>query len=153
MTEKLYVKRESRYVPINDPYAYRGLTNGTWMVVVTRGSTSCRRLIRPKCMELEAALHFLSEGLCKAMSDKSKMRPRQVKMSKKEIKAWRVYKKTMGKDMPRYFEYPSFQEIADAGAEYLRKVILENGFDIRKIAEAAKVTDSTAINPIKDLEL
>ena len=150
--EKFYIKRGSKYIPYNDPYAYDGLHNGTWLVVIDKG-VSCRSLIKPKCMELEAALHFLQEGLCRALSEKSKMRPKQVKMSKKEQKAWKIFEKTMGKDMPQYFEYASFSEIADAGCDYLRKVILENKFDIVKISEKMQNVDIDSVNPIRDLEV
>ena len=110
---QLYEKKGNKYVPANDPHAYEGLGNGAWLIVVDKGSTSIRRAVKPKCMELEAALHFLREGLTRAMSKKSELRQREVKLSDKERKAWERYKKTMGDDMPKYFEYPSFWEIAE----------------------------------------
>jgi len=151
--EKFYIKRGKKYIVYNDPYAYEGLSRGTWLVVVKEGGVSCRTLIKPKCMELEAALHFLHEGLCDAMHEESKMKPQSVLMSKKERKAWKAFEKTMGKDMPSAFMYPSFSAIADNGCKYLRKVILDNGFDIKKISEKTQNIDTESINPIKDLEV
>ena len=154
MSGRLYRKSESgRYVPVNDPHAYDGLGNGSWIVVVKKGSVTIRKLINPKCLELEAALYYLEEGLCEAMSKKAKMRPRDIPMSKKEIGAWKKFEKTMGKDMPRYFEFAAYQEIADAGCQYLRKIIVENDFDIKKIREAIAKIEDTTINPIKELEV
>jgi hypothetical protein len=134
--EQYYIKRGKKYYPVNDPKAYDGLDKGAWYVVVKNGCTSIRTAIEPKFKELDAALHYLHEGLVDAISDASKIRPTSVKLSEKEIKAWDAFEKIMGgKDnLPRYFaQYASYDEIARKGCEYLRKIMMENKMDIEQI--------------------
>lgn len=135
MGEQFYVKKNGRYIARNDPSGLDGLSNGCWLVVVRGGSTCCRNFIDPKLVELDAALKYLEDGLVEAMHEAAKMRPRSVKMSKKELKAWKAYEKVMGKDNPSYFEYASLWEIANKGCEYLKKIIYENKYDPEKIKE------------------
>jgi len=151
MRERYYTKKNGRFIPAHDPMILDGLPNGSWLVIVKKGCTSCKRLIKPSFLELDAALHYLEEGLTNAMAEASKMRPRSTKMSKKERGAWDVYEKTMGKDMPRYFEYSSLGEIAEKGREYLKKVMLENSCDKDKIR--AKYEVIKVIDTILDLEV
>ena len=135
MNGTIYEKKNGRYIPLNDSHALDGLSNGVWLVIVKDGSTSCRRKINPKLIELDGALHYLQEGLCKALIKASEMRPKSTPISKKEQKAWSAYKKAMGKDMPRYFEYASFSEIADAGCDYIKGVLDNNNMSVSKIKE------------------
>lgn len=133
MAEQLYTLKNGKYIPYNDPYALDGLTNGSWLVIVNGNSTSIRKVIEPKFLELEASLKYLEEGLCSAMLDSAKLRPRSTPISKKEQKAWAAFQKIMGKDHPVYFEFASLHEIAQKGCEYLRKVMVENKCNIKKI--------------------
>lgn len=140
MGEQWYHKKNGRYIPLNDPSCYDGLTEGSWLVTVRPGSTSTRQAITPKFIALEAALEYLEEGLTKAIAEESEIRPSPVRMSDKEIKAWDQFRRAMGtKDMPRYFAYyPSYSQIARAGCEYVKKIMIENNFNIKKIKKAVK---------------
>lgn len=97
--------------------------DGAWLVI-KNGNCTSRRPLKPDFEELDAALNYLLEGMVQAMSEKSKLRPKSVRMSKKEIRAWNAYEKIMGKDKPQYFEYASLYEIAEAGRDYVRKRIV-----------------------------
>lgn len=152
--EVLYRKQNGKYVPVNDPYVTDGLTNGVWLVVVKSGSKSCRSKINPKLIEVEGALHYLHEGLCESMRKASEMRPRSIKMSKKEQRAWEAYKKIIGKEIPTYFEYASFSEIADAGCDYIKKILCENKMSVEKVKEKfASEKQKLAENSIMSLEV
>lgn len=152
--KQLYEKVNGKFIPSNDPCALEGLSNGVHMVFVQGGSVSIDMKFVPSWKELDAALHYLREGMVKAMSEKSKMRLHQsVKMSPKEIKAWAAYKKTMGKEIPRYFEYPSHWDIADAGIEYIRKIMIECDMDVKKIKKKCKIKERKFINSILSLSI
>lgn len=149
--DEYYIKKNGRYIKAHDPGCLDGLTNGSWLVVVKRGSVSCKQYLKPKLMELEAALRYLEDGLCEAMIDASKIRSRNTKISDKERKAWDVFEKTMGKDMPTYFEYASTNEIIQKGCAYLRKIMLENNLDADKIKSKYEI--KKVIDTILDLEV
>lgn len=149
--EQYYIKRGKKYFPVNDPGAYDGLKPGAWLVIVDKGCTSIRKAIDPKSIKLEAALRYLEDGLCKAISKASEMRPKTVRMSPKEIKAWDVYKKIVGKDIPTYFEFASHSEMAQKGCEYVRKIMLENNMDIKKIESKYKIKEKGVTNAILGL--
>jgi len=150
MSEQLYTKKNGRYVAVNDPHAYDGLGRGTWLVVVKENGLSARNFVNPKIIELEAALHYLREGLCDAMYKASEMRPSSTVMSKNEKKAWKAFKKIVGKDMPRYFQYDSIQSVVDKGCEYVKDVMAKNNCDVEEIKEKYEVKKN--INSIFGLE-
>ena len=150
--EQYYIKRGKKYYPVNDPGAYDGLSKGAWLVTVNKGCTSIRTAIDIKNIKLEAALKYLEDELCNAISEASKMRPSSYPISDKERKAWKAFEKIMGKDMPKYCEYPSNQEIANKGCQYLKKIMLENNCDIDTIKEKYEVKKISR-NSISDLEI
>jgi hypothetical protein len=133
-----------------------GTGNGCWLVIKDDNSTSYRQ-IDPLFAELDAALHFLREGMIKKMLEKSSMRPINVKLTKKEKRAWEAYQKIMGKDKTSFFEYPSMHEIAEHGCKYVRNILLENEMNIEKIAKKhckkTRRNSRIKINPISDLEV
>lgn len=151
--EQYYMKRGKRYYPVNDPCAYDGLGQGSWLVVVDKGCKSIRTQLNPKLAELDAALKYLEEGLCKAMNKVSEMRPKDTPISKKEQKAWKTFKATMGKDMPNLFTYTSHWEIATKGCEYIKQIMLENNMNIEKIKEKYEVKRREIRNAIESLEV
>jgi hypothetical protein len=147
MSEQYFIKKNGRYVAVNDPYAYDGLGIGSWMVVVHKNGLSARSLIKPKNLELQAALFYLKEFLTKEMSDASKMRPTTEVMSKKEQKAWKVFRKIVGNDMPRFFKYDSICDIVEKACDKFSNIIVENNFDIDDIKtkyEVKKHINSTS---------
>lgn len=153
--EQFYVKRGKKYYPVNDPFAYDGLGEGAWLVTVDRGCQTIRTVLSPKFIELEAALRYLEDGLCNAMSEASKMRPRETPISEKEKKAWKVYEKTMGDDMPRYFCHASFWEVARKGCEYLKKIMEQYNCNVEKIKKdfEPKMTKKQFKNAVSYLEI
>jgi len=157
MPEQYYIKKNGKYIPSNDPYALDGLDRGSWMVIVRGNSTSIKSIktpIKPKVIELDAALHYLSEGLVKAMHKASEMHPKSTLMSKKEQKAWKEYRRIMGKDdIPTYFQFDSLYDIADKGSKYLREIILENDCDVKKIKEKYEIKKRDVTNSIEELEV
>ena len=149
--EQYYIKRGRKYIKVNDPGAYEGLGEGAWMVIVEKGCTSIRTAVNPKLIELDVALRYLEDGLCKAMSKASEMRPKRTPITLKEQKAWKAFRKTMGVDMPSYFYYASFQEIASHGCDYIKKIMLENNMNMDIIKDTYRIEKKQCKNPILDL--
>ena len=157
---QFYIKKNGKYVKYNDTHAYEGLGPGAWLVVVNEGCTSIRSVIDPKLIELDAALYYLREGLCVALSEASKMKPQSTPLTEKEKKAWAQYEKIMGDDMPKMFSMSSFDEISHAGTEYVKKELLKHKMDVNGIKkehndkkkENEKKLDVYK-NPISSLEL
>lgn len=123
--EIYYVRRGRKYVQVNDPNAYMGLTEGAWMVIVRPGSTSIRWSIDPDHDAVDAALRDLEDVLCDALREAGKIRPMNQPISLKERKAWDVFTKTMGKDMPTFFCYESIQAMVDQAIKAFRAKMLE----------------------------
>ena len=153
MSEKFYKKRNGKYVPVNDPYALDGLTNGTWLVSINGGNTRMRTLLNPKHAELDAALDTLSEELTSELMKQSKMRPLSVKISEKERKAWDAFEKIMGKDVPTYVGYKSMHDIARNSCDKIKKIIIENKYDVEKIKEKYNGRKIKVKNAISTLDL
>ena len=151
--EKYYTKKGKKYFPVNDPYAYDGLGKGAWLVTVGQGCIATRRALHPKFVEIEAGLRYLEDGMCKAMLLKCELGSRDRIISDKEKKAWAKFRKIMGSDMPSMFSYPSLQDVAQSGCEYIKKVMEENDFDLEKIREKFEVKKRQIANPILDLEM
>jgi hypothetical protein len=152
MNDKFYIKKNGKYVSHNDPYALDGLTNGVWIVVVGPNSKSCRRKLNAKHAELDGALEYLHEGLCKAMCKAGEIKSRSVKMSPKELRAWKAYDKIIGKDKPSAFCFASYSDIADSACEYIRKILIENGCNVKKIKEKYEVK-AVSITALDRLEI
>lgn len=121
------------------------IEKGSWLVVVGDGSASIQ-LVNPDFVETKAALHHVKDAMTKAMLKAAELRPQSVPMSKKEIKAWATYEKTMGDDMPNTFQYASIHDIVEAGA----KVVEEQ---IEKSKKKFKKRLTTERNSILDLNL
>ena len=153
MSEKFYKKKNGKYVPVNDPYALDGLTNGTWLVSINGGNTRMRTLLNPKYAELDAALDTLSEELTSELMKQSKMRSLSVKISEKERKAWDAFEKVMGKDVPTYVGYKSMHDIARNSCDKIKKIIIENKYDVKKIKEKYNGRKIKVKNAISTLDL
>lgn len=113
------------------------------------GNCTTSKPITPGFEELDAALHYLSEGMVKAMLKKSKLRPTVTPLSKKEIKAWAAYKKIMGKDTPSFFQYDSLYDIAQEGCKYVRNKIIKK--ELQK--KEKDIKEENIVNPISSLDL
>lgn len=124
------------------------LSKGTWLVVVEDGGSSATTRIEPDFIELYAASVESKDAMMEMMMEKSKLRPRSVKLSKKEQKTWKAYDEIMGKDCPKYFEYASFDEIADAGIS----VLIEKAKRNKKLIKKRRKPNSE-VDTISNLEL
>lgn len=151
--QQYYIKKGKRYIPVNDPLAYDGLEKGAWLVIVKNGSTSIRTQLNPKLAELDAALKYLEDGLADVIMKAGEMRPQKIKMSEKEQKAWKAYKKIVGDDMPNYFQFSSIQEISEKACNYIKKIMLENNMNIEKIKEKYEIKRKEMVNGILNLEI
>lgn len=124
MKDIFYRKVGKRYKQINDPYAWDGLTEGVWCVHVKSGTKSARRLIQPDMDNLDAALVEFKDILIQELSEAAKCRPMKTEMSEKEQKAWGLFEKTMGEDLPRFFSgYDSYQEMVDKAVDKFGKQV------------------------------
>jgi len=153
MNGQYYIKKNNRYVPVNEPLAMDGLEEGAWLVTVDGNCKSIRQQLDPKMAELDAALFYLKEELARELYQKSQMRPKSRLMSKKEIKAWDAYKKIMGRDISAYFEYASFDEMASGACDRIKKIVLENNGDIVKIKEKYEIKKRSTCNAVTELEI
>ena len=151
--QQYYIKKGNKYVPVNDLLAYDGLGKGSWLVVVKNGSTSIRTQLSPKLSELDAALRYLEDGLVTAIVKAGEMRPKKIKISEKEQKAWKAYKKIVGEDMPNYFQFSSAQEISEKACNYIKKIMVENDMNIEKIKEKHEIKRKEIVNGIFNLEI
>lgn len=61
----LYVKKGSKYVPANDPWAREGLREGWWIIGVGKSVTTIRQCIYPDKAELQAACMIAEDKLIK----------------------------------------------------------------------------------------
>jgi len=149
-----YVKKGKRYVPVNDPHAYEGLGKGIYLVSVRPGCTTIRTMLNPKFAELDAALDCLQEGLTKAIAKQSEMRPSSIPLTVREQKAWKAFDKIMGGQKVRYFAtFASYSEIAESGATYVKKIMLENNCNVDKIKRKYGKKLRKLKNSIMELEI
>lgn len=116
---QLYRKVKGRLVPANDPWAYSGLRDGHWHVIVRPGSTSIRQVVWPDRMELEAALHDLEDQLVDLIRKASEARPKSVKLSPAEKRAWDNLI-TVGGDAFSHLNYQSIAGIAEEICGHVR---------------------------------
>jgi hypothetical protein len=112
--ERTLYKRTSkgRYIPVTDPWAYDGLRDGHWHVIVRPGSTSIRQAVYPDYPELEAALLDLEDYLVALLSEACKLKPRAgVNMRPETAAAWERLIRVGGEEM-RTLSSASLTEIA-----------------------------------------
>ncbi len=108
----LYARRGGRYVPVNDPYAYEGLREGTWLVKVQPNVTTIRQMVWPDKPEIDAALCDLEDRLVQLIGDAARARPRSMKLTPAQKRAWDKLIE-VGGDQFSVLSYGSTQSIAD----------------------------------------
>lgn len=102
-----------RYIPVSDPYAYDGLREGSYLVVVRPGSTSIRQAVYPARAEIQAALLELEDELTTLISKAAEARPRKMPLTPKEKAAWEELVR-VGGDSFSTLTYESINGIARA---------------------------------------
>jgi hypothetical protein len=111
--EIIYKKRGNQYLPINDPWAYNGLTAGWWLVKVhAKGGTSMRSTIYPKRAEIAAAARDKCDELVQIIREASEARPSKVQISSEALADWNIFIAKHGQEFSQ-LQYPSFHENAE----------------------------------------
>lgn len=117
--ETYYIKVGKRYRPISECQTeWLALPQGNWLLTSKPGCKSVRKLpdrFYPDYVGLVAAANEMREAMLEAMRKENELRPSRRAVSPKEQAAWETFKKTMGKDVPSYFECGSLASIIDAG--------------------------------------
>ena len=116
---RLYRKVGKKFVPINDPYAYDGLRNGSWLIQIKDGCTSIRQEIYPDKAHIHAAARLMEDQLVNIIRKACEARPNKTPLSPEEKKDWDRFIKKHGESF-NMLHYPSMQE----NAEKIIKVLL-----------------------------
>ena len=128
--EQLYVRNGRKFEKVDKNRMLDCLSEGHWLVSVKHNNTSVRKCIEPDYAKVLAAMHEASDAMCKVALKESEMRPPSTLMSEKEQRAWAeswvVFRKIIGKDMPRTFTMSSIHDIIEAGLDELKKHIKED---------------------------
>jgi hypothetical protein len=124
--EILYRKVGKRYVRVNDPWAYTGLSNGHWHVWVRPHSTTMRQFIIPDKEGVSAAIEEVRDAMVAALIEANRGTPSTVPLSEKEKEAYKVFCDIM-EDEDAFIQVNrlSIQDLIDKGlkplSEYFRK--------------------------------
>ena len=110
--EIFYKKVGRKYVPINDPCAWDGLSEGVWIVTVKPGVKTARIQVLEDFDGLSSALESFKQDLIDSMYDASTAKPSK-EMTKSEKKHWDEYVAKAGKDVLAYFSYAGLYGIAE----------------------------------------
>lgn len=110
--QRLYRKVGKKFVPVNDPYAYDGLSNGFWLVRISNGCTSIRQEIFPSKAPIHAAARDLEDKLVKIIREASEARPSKQPLTPAEKKDWDAFIAKHGESFST-LQYPSMQENAE----------------------------------------
>jgi len=109
---RLYRKVGSKFVPVNDPYAYDGLREGFWLIKIDKGSTSIRQQIYPEKAAITAAARDAEDKLLKIIREASAARPVNIPLTPEQKKDWDKFIAKHG-DSFNTLHYPSIQENAE----------------------------------------
>ena len=116
----LYRKKGKRYIPVNDPNAYQGLSEGYWLIKVSPGCTSIRQCVYPDRAEIQAAAHNKQEKLMDIIRKAGEARPQKIPLTKEEHKDWTAFIKKHGKSFS-ILCYPSLHDVSEQIIEELLK--------------------------------
>jgi hypothetical protein len=116
MNEKLYKKVGRKYVAINDPYCFDGLTEGLWVVNVNPNGHTSRIALAQDLDALDGSLEEFKQFLVDSLIEASKIKNNQ-KQTKKQERFWRDYVNIAGKDVLTLFQYDSLYDIASNAIE------------------------------------
>ena len=119
---QLYVKRHGRYLPTSDPWAYEGLREGSWLIIVQPGCTSIRECVWPANAEVEAAIRTAEDAMIKAMQEALKLKPQQpARNSPKWQRAWKRFAAEVGDELaPTTLWRASVRDAVQAGLAAMR---------------------------------
>ena len=122
-----YEKTGRKYSPVSehDTGLLLSLCKGAHLLIIEPGTTATYHCINPDLehAKILTALKQHRPKLEKILSKASELRPREIKMSRKELKAWKAYRDIMGEQVPCMFEYASYGEVLDKLESELIRVI------------------------------
>lgn len=116
----LYRKKGKRYIPVNDPNAYYGLSEGYWLVKVSPGYTGIRQCVYPDRAEIQAAMHNKASSIMDIIRKAGEARPTKIKLTKSEHKDWKAFIAKHGESF-NMLCYPSLHDVAEQIVEELLK--------------------------------
>lgn len=116
MNEKLYKKVNRKYVAINDPRCFDGLTEGLWVVNVNPNGRTSRIALAQDLDALDGSLEEFKQFLVDSIFECSKIKNKQ-QQTKKQKQFWRDYINVAGKDVLTCFQYDSCYDIASNAIE------------------------------------
>jgi hypothetical protein len=122
MKETVYKKVGRKYVQVNDPFAWDGLTDGVWVVTVKPGVKTARIQVLEDFDGLSSALETFRQDLIDSMHEASIAKPAK-EMTKAEKKHWDEYVAKAGKDVLSYFSYAGLYGIADNAIKFFNEKI------------------------------
>ena len=117
-----YKKVGRRYEPVSDSEAYRGLSNGCWLVTIDKGCTTIRQAVQPNMSALQFAALMMSNKISKYLMDVGAAIPKSREYTKNQKKILKQLQDLPEKDKLMYWEYDSIQGMADN----ILKLILED---------------------------
>jgi hypothetical protein len=121
MTEEVFYKKIGRrYVPVTyyNSKVMDGVPIGTHLIIKTKNSESRRYSVEPALAPMIAAGSYAMDTMTNAVYTRSEMRHSRA-LNKEELAAFEVFKKQLGPEVSHYVQYPSAQEIAEAGIKAL----------------------------------
>ena len=117
--QTLYKKVRGKYIQTSDPWAYSGLREGHYLVIVRPNSTTIRQPVCPDYPELEAALVDMEEELTTLLADAGRARPTKEKLTASEQQAWDRFIRNCGENFGA-LRMDSYSDIARKIVEKVR---------------------------------
>ena len=122
MTKKIYYEKVGRrYVPVAeyDNEFMDSFTKGNHLVMCYPGGSSRRFNIQPDYAALIAASRVAEDAMTRAISQASKLRPKQTPITEGQRKAWKKLAKEFGDELAT-LNINCSREIAEAGIKALQ---------------------------------
>jgi len=106
-----YKKVGNRYVQVNDPYAYEGLSNGWWLVKVSPESKTIRAIVHPNNAEIRAAALDKVDELMDIIREAGEGTPVKAELTLEALADWKAFIAKHGEQF-NYISYPSLHDVA-----------------------------------------
>jgi len=122
MTKKIYYEKVGRrYVPVAeyDNEFMDSFTKGNHLVMCYPGGSSRRFNIQPDYAALIAASRVAEDAMTRAISQASKLRPKQTPITEGQRKAWKKLAKEFGDELAT-LNINCSRDIAEAGIKALQ---------------------------------
>ena len=120
-----YVKQGRRYVPVGEDIPYDCRPNGAWLLVVSPGETSWRRVdAGAGRLELIDGARAAVPAMVEALREARLPHPWPEKLTPKQRAAWQAFKAVMGEADPRLVS-DSLSDVAEAGVAALVKSVVK----------------------------